>query len=361
MKSRMDRLRQGLAELGGDAFFSVSPPTNQYLTGFLTSFIEVSSALILTQDDAVFLSDSRYTEQAREQVPDYEIREIKGDLLARSGEALTQLGVKRIVYDPTGLSVDELNRLTDTFQGDTIQDHSLASSLRRIKSPEEIASIRAASELAEGVLADVIPTLEAGVREREVAARFEYEFKKRGASGASFDTIALFGTRSSLPHGEPGDRRLKEGDVVLLDFGCRREGYCSDLTRTYGFGSISGAWFEEIYGLTLTAQRLSLEAIRAGRSCREIDAIARDMIADGGYGDYFGHGLGHGVGIEIHEAPRLNPVSDTVLEAGMVVTVEPGIYLPGKGGVRIEDLVVVTGDGCDMLSAAPKEFEVLAG
>ncbi|MEK7794541.1 MAG: M24 family metallopeptidase, partial [Candidatus Hydrogenedentota bacterium] len=202
-------------------------------------------------------------------------------------------------------------------------------------------------------------SLHVGLPEQELAAMFEFAFKKRGASGPSFDTLALFGPRSSLPHGSPGRRALEKGDIILLDFGCRCAGYCSDLTRTYTFGTIIDRWFETVYAVVKDAQQAALKAIKSGASCRDVDAVARDRIKDAGYGDYFGHGLGHGVGVEIHEAPRLNPRSDAVLEEGMVVTVEPGIYVPGRGGVRIEDLVVVTQSGCDVLTKTSKELTVL--
>ncbi len=359
MSERLDRVRSGLAAVGCDAFFSVSPPANQYLSGMLTSFEEISSAIVVTPDQAHFLCDFRYTEQAQREVAGYEIAEIKGDILARSGELLDRLSASRVAFDPSGLTIDERSRLESTFKGALISEKALLSDLRIIKSEAEIESVRAASNLAEGVLSDLLPTLEEGLPERELAARFEFEFKKRGASGASFDTIALFGPKSSLPHGIPDDTPLKRGDVVLLDFGCRRAGYCSDLTRTFVFGTIPGAWFEEIYDLTYEAQQRALKAVKPGRTGREVDAVARDIISEGGYGEYFGHGLGHGVGVEIHEAPRLNTESDTVLQPGMVVTVEPGIYLPGKGGVRIEDLVVVTEDGCEILTKTPKQLKVL--
>ncbi len=359
MTARLDGLREAYTRLGCDAFFSVSPPNNQYLTGFQAGFEEISSILIVTGSEALFLTDSRYTEQAGEQVSGCEVIQVKGDQILRCAERLSELGVKKAAYDPTTLTVDEMNRVKGGYKGEAVADKTLLSAMRVIKAPEEIAAVRAASELAEGVLADLVPTLEEGLMERELAAQFEYEFKKRGASGASFDTIALFGPRSSLPHGEPGDTPLKAGDVVLLDFGCRYGGYCSDLTRTYGFGTIPGAWFEEVYSLVLAAQMIALEAVRAGATCREVDATARNLITEGGYGANFGHGLGHGVGIEIHEAPRLNTESEVVLKEGMIVTVEPGIYLPGQGGVRIEDLIVVTRDGCELLSSAPKELKVL--
>ena len=361
METRIQRLREGFGKLDCDAFFSVLPPANQYLTGFLTDFGEISAGVMISEDEAVFMTDSRYTEQARDQVHGYSIEEMKGDLLVRCGERLSELGATRAVFDPGGLTVDEHVRLSSAFKGELVSDAALVSQMRLVKSAEEIDAIRQASELAEGVMLDVVPTLKEGITEREVAATFDFEFKKRGASGTSFGTIALFGPRSSLPHGEPGDTPLKNGGIVLLDFGCRHEGYCSDLTRTFVYGSIPGSWFEEIYEIVRTAQRAALDAVRPGALARDVDAVARTIIKDGGYGEYFGHGLGHGVGIEIHEGPRVNFRTDDVLSPGMVVTVEPGIYLPGKGGVRIEDLVVVTESGCDVLTTSPKELKVLAG
>lgn len=361
MIERIAALRAALDTTGCDAFVSVSPPSNQYLTGLLTSFMEISSGIVITATEAQYLCDFRYTEQSRDQVAGYEISEIKGDLLLRLGECLNKVGVTKAAYDPSGVTADELDRLGKAFDGELVAEPALVSGLRAIKSPEEIDAIRTASNLAQGVLDELVPTLEAGITERELAAQFEYEFKKRGATSASFDMIALFGPRSSLPHGEPGPKPLEDGDIVLLDFGCRKEGYCSDLTRTYVFGTIPGAWFDEIYSVTLEAQLKSLEAVRPGASCREVDAVARDIIAAGGFGAYFGHGLGHGVGIEIHEPPRFNTESEAILEVGMVMTIEPGIYLPDRGGVRIEDLLVVTEDGCEVFTTTPKDLRVLAG
>lgn len=359
MKHRLDRLREGLEGAGCDGYVSVHPPANQYLSGLLTGLEEISSVIIVSASEAHFLCDSRYTEQAQREVAGFAIAEISGDQLTRAGEALKGLGLARVAFDPNGHTVAEHGRLAEAYGGTLVANEDLVSGLRVRKEPGEIDAIRAASQLAEGVLGDVLPTLEAGVAERDVAAQIEFEFKKRGATGPSFDTIALFGANSSLPHGVPGERRLQEGDIVLVDMGCRRAGYCSDLTRTFAFSTIPAAWFEAIYALTRRAQEQALAAVRPGVSGREVDAVARDIIAEGGYGDRFGHGLGHGVGIEIHEAPRLNTRSDTILEAGMVVTVEPGIYLPGQGGVRIEDLVVVTEDGCEVLSETSKDLRVL--
>jgi Xaa-Pro aminopeptidase len=343
-----------------DSFFSISPPTNQYLSGLLTAFYETSSAIVVTQDEAHFLCDFRYTEQANEEVTGFTITEISGDQLIRGAEKLNDLGAKQTLFDPNGISFAEHQRWTKTLSGDTTPHATIADELRLVKTVDEIELIRAASELAEGVLTDIVPQLKTGAIEKEVAAQFEFEFKKRGATASSFDTIALFGAKSSLPHGEPAQKTLAPGDIMLFDFGCRLNGYCSDMTRTYVFEKSPGAWFDEIYNVTLEAQLASLEAVKPGAIGQEVDGIARTIISDAGYGEYFGHGLGHGVGIEIHENPRLNKESKTVLEPGMIVTVEPGIYLPGKGGVRIEDLVVVTETRCDILTKESKDFTIIS-
>lgn len=355
IQQRLDALRNGLDNAGCDGFFGFSQPTNQYLTGF----IGTTSAVVVSRSEAIFLCDFRYTEQAQQQVSDYTVEEFSGSIVEAVAKKLKGLGVKKPAFDPTVATVAELNTLGRHYDGAPTGAEDMIKGLRVRKDAAEIEAIRAASNLAEGVLADITAELRAGTTERELAARIEFEFKRRGAAGASFDTIALFGARSSLPHGMPGDTRLESGDIVLLDFGCRKAGYCSDLTRTYAFGRIPGVWFEEIYELVRTAQQLALEAVRPGMSTRDLDDVARKLIGEAGHGEHFGHGLGHGVGIEIHEAPRLSPHADTTLEPGMIVTVEPGVYLPGQGGVRIEDLAVVTQDGCESLTKSSKQLEVL--
>ncbi len=355
MIQRIDDFRAALTGAACDAYVSLSAPANEYLSGFRGS----TSVVVVTQTEAILLCDFRYTEQAKVQVPAMEVREVTGALEVRAGELLKALGVKRPGFDPGVMTVWQRETLEEAYGGEMSAQVGLLSRLRMVKSPEEVAKVRAASNLAEGVLFKLLEELVDGVTERQIAARFEYEFKMAGASGPSFSPIVLFGSRSSLPHGVPSGRTLQRGDIVLLDFGCIMDSYCSDLTRTYVYGTIPGAWFEEIYAVTLEAQLAGLAAIRPGVSGREVDAAAREIIRAAGYGDYFGHGLGHGVGLEIHEAPRLNMQSDAVLEPGMIVTCEPGIYLPGKGGVRIEDLIAVTDDGCDVLTRASKELKVL--
>ncbi len=356
MSERIGKLRAGLAAAGVEAFFSVAPSDNAYLSGFHGS----TSAVLVTAQEAFFFCDFRYTEQATAQVSGMQVEEVAGGLELRVGQCLQTLGVASCGFDPTRLTVQQWDKVRGVYSGELVTLDTLMPQLRWIKSPEEVASIRKASNVAEAALAEVVADLAPGQTECEVAARLEYEFRLRGASGVSFDAIVLFGARSSLPHGAPGDTPLREGDIVLIDCGCVVGGYCSDLTRTYVYGRMPGAWFQEIYQVTMSAQEAALVAVRPGAVASAVDKVARDQIDTAGYGSFFGHGLGHGVGLEVHEAPRLNKLSDTVLQPGMVVTVEPGIYLPARGGVRIEDLVVVTTDGCEVLTATGKALEVLS-
>ena len=357
METRMAALRARLAERGADAFFSLDPPTNAYLTGFRGT----TSGVLVTAGSALLLCDFRYTEQAQRQASGCEVNEITGTMEARVGEGLSRLGSRSALFEPDRISFSQYEAVRAAVPGIALAPApGLVEELRQVKDAGEIAKIREACHIAESALADVVDGLRAGMTERETAARLEHEFKRRGAQRASFDTIALFGARSSLPHGEPTDKPLEEGDIVLIDCGCMVDGYCSDLTRTFFFGRIPGAWAEEIYLCVQQAQQAALAALRAGARASEVDAAARDLITRAGYGSRFGHGTGHSVGIEVHENPRLNALSKAVLTAGMAVTVEPGIYLPGQGGVRIEDLAMVANDGCDILTAGiSKDLQVI--
>lgn len=352
---RLSKLRQALETQNFEAFVSFFPPDNEYLSGFRGT----TSALIVTADTALLLCDFRYTEQAASQAQGVEVHEVAGTIETRAGERLKELGLRRVGFEPVVTTVHQASTVQAAFERELMPHNNLVAGLRMRKDADEISRIRAASELAEGAMLDLCSDLHEGITERAFAAKLEYEFKRRGAQGASFAPIVLFGSRSSLPHGMPGDRQLAPGDIVLLDLGCILDSYCSDLTRTFVFANIPGTWFDDIYGITEAAQRAALAAVRSGVPCKEVDAVARDMIRDAGYGDAFGHGLGHGVGLEIHEAPRLNMQSEAVLESGMIITIEPGIYLAGQGGVRIEDLAVVTDAGCEVFTRSPKELRIL--
>ena len=285
------------------------------------------------------------------------MEEVSGTLETRTGERLKALGVTKPAFDPAALTVYQAGLVQTAFGSDLELLPDLIGGLRMLKSANEITKINAAAQVAEAALAEQLLTLSEGVTEREFAAQLDHAFKRHGAQKASFEPIVLFGSRSSLPHGQPQDKPLEQGDIVLIDCGCMVDGYCSDLTRTYVFGRIPGTWFETVYAVVQQAQQAALDAVRPGLTGSEVDAVARNLIRTAGYGDCFGHGLGHGVGLEVHEAPRLNMQAATVLAPGMVITIEPGIYLPGQGGVRIEDLVVVTETGCQILTRLSKELK----
>lgn len=352
---RVARLQSSMEQSGYDVFISVDPVDNAYLTGFFGS----TSALLITAQEVLFLCDFRYIEQASAQICDAQIVECAGNLDIRLAEQIERKHLARIAFEPETVSVARYETLKKNCTGTLIAAPGICRELRLRKEQGEIERIAAATALAEEALEAILEHFVAGVSECAMAGLLEYEFRKRGAQGASFDTIVLFGERSSLPHGRPGDRPLQRGDIVLVDCGCVLDGYCSDLTRTFVFGRIPDNWFSEIYEVTRVAQEESLQAARSGVCAQVVDAAARTRIADAGYGDNFGHGTGHGVGLEVHEAPRLNAESGSVLETGMVVTVEPGIYLPGRGGVRIEDLVVITDDGISNFNRLPKELRIL--
>ena len=356
MRQRLHNLRKAFPTYGGNAFVSFDPVTNEYLSGFRGT----TSAVIVTAQEAFLLVDFRYIEQAGKQAcPDWQVVEISGIPEHRTGEWLNKLHADVILYEPDRITVNRMNLLDSMADGRLKQAPALVSGLREFKDAEELVRLRRAGKVGETALMNTIQQTHEGMTEQEFAARLEYEFKRLGAQRTSFDSIVLFGARSSLPHGMPGDTPLREGDILLVDCGCMVDGYCSDLTRTFIFGRICDTWFEEIYECVREAQLAALQSVRAGVRAVDVDAIARDIITKAGYGERFGHGVGHGVGLEIHENPRLNTQSTAILAAGMVVTVEPGIYLPGKGGVRIEDLLVVTEDGYELLTTLPKELQVL--
>ena len=226
---------------------------------------------------------------------------------------------------------------------------------RRIKTPEELKLLRKAEAIGDKAFSDILNILKPGMTELEVAAELEYSMKKNGATGLSFDTIAASGINSSMPHAIPGTKKLENGDFLTMDFGCLYEGYCSDMTRTVVIGKASDEQ-KKIYNIVLKAQTEAVSGIRAGLKCIDVDRIARSIIEEAGYGRYFGHGLGHSVGLYIHESPALNTRDETVLVEGMIETIEPGIYIPGFGGVRIEDMGAVTKDGYDNFASSPKEL-----
>lgn len=351
--ARRARLWERLAAAGVDALVITQPENRRYLSGFTGS----EGAVVVGPGPCWLLVDFRYVEQGREEAPDCQLVRFE-----RLEEGLRQVveaaGVRRLGVEGAHVPVATFDRWREAVApAELVPVGPVVEGLRAVKEPEELARIEAAVALADRAFSYILPRLRAGRTEREIALELEWFMRTEGAERVSFDPIVASGPRGALPHARPGPRPLSAGDFVILDFGCVAGGYCSDMTRTVVVGP-PGPQHREIYEAVLAAQRRGIEAVRPGRNGREVDAEARAVIAAAGYGEHFGHGLGHGVGLAVHETPpRLSPTADdTPLEPGMVTSVEPGIYLPGFGGVRIEDLVVVTEAGCRVLSQAPREL-----
>lgn len=329
---------------------------------YLSGFTGTAGSLLITTAAAYLLTDFRYVEQAAAQAPAFSVQRMgqgpraTTDLLARllSEHRISQLG-----FEADTVSFDWYEELRDGLRGVRLVPASGAvEALRKVKEPTEIEAIRRAAALADQAFAHILEYIRPGVTERDVALELEFFMRRRGASGVAFDTIVASGRRSSLPHGVATDKVIAAGELVTLDFGCVVDRYCSDMTRTVVVGE-PDAQQRQIYDVVLNAQQAGVAAARAGQTGKELDHVCRQIIADSGYGEYFGHGTGHAVGLDVHEDPRVSPTGQERLVPGHVVTIEPGIYLPGWGGVRIEDLVVITADGCDVLSRSPKELIIL--
>ncbi|MFC1735225.1 M24 family metallopeptidase [Candidatus Hydrogenedentota bacterium] len=357
IQDRLDRLRANFDEAGVDVFFSIDECTNHYLSGFSGS----NSGIVIGKSEAVFYTDFRYTEQAAEQVSSkFERRETKAAVVTDLAEAIKEIGAGKAAFEPDKIKHGIVLKL-----GELVPDTELVpvtdwtARMRVIKTEDEVARIRKSAEITDKALGEALGVMRDGMTERELSAEISYRLKLAGADKEAFDVISLFGARSSLPHGTPSDKALEAGELVLVDMGARLDGYNSDLTRTFVWGRMPNDEIRSIYDVVGEAQSKALDVISAGLDCKEADAAARKIIEDAGYANTFGHGLGHGVGLEVHEKPHLSPRSTEKLEEGMVVTVEPGIYCPGLGGVRIEDLVVVAKDGCEILSSFGKEWRIL--
>jgi Xaa-Pro aminopeptidase len=347
----MSRAERVAARLEGvDALLITEPANLRYVTGFTGS----NGFAVVGPQLRVFVTDFRYVEQAKVEVPDFDRRQGPQELLA----ALKDVeGVERLGFDDAHLSVKAHGRLRELLPTvELVPASGIVEGVRAVKEPGEVLRIGAAAALVDEIYAWLLELGLVGKTEREVAVALEHEMRLRGASGPSFDSIVASGAHGALPHATPRDVAIAPDTLVTIDIGAVLDGYCSDCTRTWATGANVPEELEELYALTLRAQVSALDAVRPGPLGREVDAVARDIIAAAGHADHFGHGLGHGVGIVTHEAPRLARSGDTALEAGNVVTVEPGVYVPGVGGVRIEDLVVVTETGRDVLSKTTKDL-----
>ena len=350
---RRRKLASRLADLSVDGFLVTRLPNVRYLTGFTGS----NGQLLLTGDDAVFLTDGRYDEQSRHQVPDVRRVIYMGEFLRAFADACAELGIERLAFEAAGLTYKTYQDLSGTGRQLVSTDQEVER-LRWVKDREEIERLNQAQSLADDAFDLITHKLVEGITERDAAFELDMSLRRAGAENVAFETIMAFGENAAEPHHHPTDRPLQRGDIVKMDFGCVVDGYHSDMTRTVSFGE-PPAKLREVYDIVRAAQRAGVEAVKAGVGGAEADEASRRIIRDAGYGDQYTHSLGHGVGLEIHEGPTLRAAGKDVVPEGAVVTVEPGIYLQGVGGVRIEDMVEVLSDHCRVIPRTPKDLIVL--
>ena len=339
-----------------EAILVYSPENRRYFTGFPST----DGYLVVTKNDAVLFADSRYIEAAQKTAS------CKAQLVTKATleikDYLKEKNILKAYTERERLTVSMADFFKTAFLPCRVTPskklENKINELRMVKTPEEIECIKKAQQIAEDAFEHILSFIRPGVTEKRIALELDFYMLSHGAEALSFETIAVTGKKTSMPHGVPDDTIVEIGDFVTMDFGAVYKGYHSDMTRTVAVGEVS-AEQRKIYEIVLSAQKASLEILKKGLSCKDADAAARDIIKSAGYGDYFGHGTGHGVGIEIHELPNLSPRSDAILQVGNVVTVEPGIYIPNKFGVRIEDMALITEDGIENLTNTPKELIVL--
>lgn len=355
---RLEKLRQELENRGLDAIAVTHPQNRRYLSGFTGS----GGALFITQDQAILITDFRYLEQAQGESPHFELSKATTDLFPKAvRELVAKSGVQRVGFESHDLSLANHSDWSAEAAGfELVPVRDLVEKMRAIKDEGELEKIRLAAAIGDAAMAHIREFMRPGMTEKEVAWELEVYMRTHGAEAAGFDIIVASGPNGSMAHATVSDRVIQVGEPIVIDVGARVDGYHSDLTRTLVLGE-PDARLQEIYDLVLKAQLTAEEGIRPGMTGREADALARDVIEEAGYGEYFGHGLGHSVGLEVHENPRASKVSEDVLRPGMTLTVEPGIYIPGWGGVRIEDLVVMTESGVEVLAHADKEGFVSMG
>ena len=340
-----------------DALLITSAENRFFVSGMRSS----AGCCLLFRDSGFFIIDFRYIEKARATVKELTV-ELQTSRDAQLLKLLREHNAKTVAIEESSVTVEEAAAFAKSFEEvRVVTDAGLSELLRRlraIKTPAEIAALHTAQEYTDAGFAHICKYIKAGMTEREIALELEFYMRKIGSEGASFDFIAVSGPNSSLPHGVPGYRKVEKGDFITMDFGGMSGGYHADMTRTVGIGSVSDDQLQ-VYDTVLEAQTATLKGAKAGITGKQMDAIARDIITAAGFGENFGHGLGHSLGLEIHEWPFANMRSEDVLQPGMMMTVEPGIYLPGRFGVRIEDMVILTEDGNDNFTKSPHELILL--
>lgn len=359
MNKRIDRLMTRLEDLKVDALLVASAANRRYLSGFTGS----SALLYISKTKKIIITDFRYIEQATNQCPGFEVvNQGTLGLIKTALQIAKSEKVKYIGFESAHTNYSTYKQLSEHSEFEFVPTENVVEELRQIKDEEELAKIRKAESIGDLAFSKIIPLINLeyknGLTENDIVLELERIMRQNGASGTSFNPIVAAGAKSSICHAVPGAQTLNHGDFVVMDFGCIYEGYCSDMTRTIVIGEASDK-HNEIYHTVLKAQLAALQGIKPGMRGKEVDSIARNIISEAGYGEYFGHGLGHSTGLEIHENPRFSMAEETVIKPGMVLTVEPGIYIPGFGGVRIEDMVVVTESGIENLTHSPKDLMII--
>ena len=352
MKNRIEKIRKFIAGKGADGIIVSTWQNVLYLSGF-TGYND--AVLLITADGAYIVTDSRYYVQAAEQSPDFEL--VKGNCASPDimRSLLSENGIKSVLYEDDGVLFRDYGNYFKKLEVGLVEAGDIFSTLRLIKSAEEIDAIEKACDLASEALMRTLPEIKPGKTEIEIAALLEYNMRLLGAEKTSFDTIVASGVRGSMPHGTASSKKIEAGDGITIDFGAFYGGVCSDMTRTVFAGEPSCSEMRRIYEIVLEAQLTAVNGYKPGMTGSDVDKLARDVIKNAGYGEYFGHGLGHGVGIDVHEMPGVSPRSTAVLTPGMVFSIEPGVYVPGLGGVRIEDLVTIEGDKLRILTKKPSK------
>ncbi|RAL26581.1 M24 family metallopeptidase [Thermoflavimicrobium daqui] len=357
MEKRLKKLRNQMNKDGIEAILITRPPNRRYISGFTGS----AGTVLVTQTEMFLFVDTRYTVQAKSQAPNFKTIEYKRhpDRIPTIAKECNHLGVTEVAFEAEAVSFAEYQALQKGLAGLQLKPvNQYVDKLRMIKDESEIATIRQAVAIVDRAFAQILKEIKPGMTEVQVATRLEFLMREYGATSSSFDMIIASGKRSALPHGVASDKVIEKGDLITLDFGALYQGYISDMTRTIMIGKPSEKQ-KQIYDIVLEAEMRGIQSIRPGISGVEVDAASRDYITACGYGNYFGHGLGHGIGLEVHEGPTLSTQSEDVLAPGMVVTVEPGIYIPELGGVRIEDDVLVTESGYEVLTQSKKELIII--
>jgi len=357
IQNRLNRLKMSLTRENLDAVVVLVEENRRYLSNFTgedTQFDESAGALIITLNDLILATDSRYVLQAKRESPQYDIVTYKEGLAKALPPILKRLDLKKLGFESIRMSYKQhgeiLKELTKAaLDVKLVPTENLVEDLRIIKANPEIDAIKAALAIAESVFSDCLPLIQPGVTEKQLAWTMEKQLHEAGADSLSFPTIVAAGPNSALPHAIPGSRKINAGEPLLFDWGVKLNGYCSDISRTVVIGKPDET-FKKVFQTVLDAQRLAIEAVKPGVSSKAVDEIARNYINAKGFKGKFGHGLGHGTGLAIHESPRLSPIRDTPLEPGMVSTIEPGIYLPDWGGVRLENMIVVRDGSAEILN-----------